>query len=207
MCARGRRAFRPSTHRVFSSRRRGRSRSRRSRKAAQPQPLRRTQPQCAGDAAAAPSGPPPARLTENGGFLLPNVSLTEMIDILAKRMKINYILDPGVKGSVTIYTYGEVKAVDLMPLLETILRVNGATIVQVGDLYRIVPINRVSQLPLPPMTEIDPKTLPDDERMILEPGVSQVRHGRGVGQAHPAISGRRRLDVDLRSGQPAAHPG
>ena len=115
----------------------------------------------------APSGPPPARLTENGGFLLPNVSLTEMIDILAKRMKINYILDPGVKGSVTIYTYGEVKAVDLMPLLETILRVNGATIVQVGDLYRIIPINRVSQLPLPPTVEPDPKTLPDDERMIL----------------------------------------
>jgi general secretion pathway protein D len=80
--------------------------------------------------APAPSGPPPGRLTENGGFLLPNVSLTEMIDILAKRMKINYILDPGVKGSVTIYTYGEVKAVDLMPLLETILRVNSATIVQ-----------------------------------------------------------------------------
>ena len=116
---------------------------------------------------AAPSGPPPARLTENGGFLLPNVSLTEMIDILAKRMKINYILDPGVSGSVTIYTYGEVKAVDLMPLLETILRVNSATIVQVGDLYRIVPINRVSQLPLPPTTDVDPKTLPDDERMIL----------------------------------------
>jgi general secretion pathway protein D len=90
-----------------------------------------------------------------------------MIDILAKRMKINYILDPGVRGSVTIYTYGEVKAVDLMPLLETILRVNSATIVQVGDLYRIVPINRVSQLPLSPTTDLDPKTLPDDERMIL----------------------------------------
>jgi general secretion pathway protein D len=117
--------------------------------------------------APAPSGPPPGRLTENGGFLLPNVSLTEMIDILAKRMKINYILDPGVKGSVTIYTYGEVKAVDLMPLLETILRVNSATIVQVGDLYRIIPINRVSQLPLPPTVAADPKTLPDDERMIL----------------------------------------
>jgi general secretion pathway protein D len=120
-----------------------------------------------GTTAAASSGTPPARLTENGGFMLPNVSLTEMIDILARRMKINYILDKGVGGSVTIYTYGEVKAVDLMPLLETILRVNGATIVQVGDLYRIVPINRVSQLPLPPTTDVDPKTLPDDERMIL----------------------------------------
>jgi general secretion pathway protein D len=140
--------------------------------AAQPQPAQQqpqpAQPQANALAtAAAPSGPSPARLTENGGFLLPNVSLTEMIDILAKRMKINYILDPGVRGSVTIYTYGEVKAVDLMPLLETILRVNSATIVQVGDLYRIVPINRVSQLPLPPTTDLDAKTLPDDERMIL----------------------------------------
>jgi general secretion pathway protein D len=134
----------------------------------QPAPQQGTPQQVNAPATPAPSGPPPARLTENGGFLLPNVSLTEMIDILAKRMKINYILDPGVKGSVTIYTYGEVKAVDLMPLLETILRVNGATIVQVGDLYRIIPINRVSQLPLPPTVEADPKTLPDDERMILD---------------------------------------
>ena len=71
-----------------------------------------------------------------------------MVDVLAKMMKINYILDPRVKGSVTIYTYGEVKEVDLMPLLETILRVNGATMVKVGDLYRIVPVNSISQLPL-----------------------------------------------------------
>ena len=125
------------------------------------------QPTNAPGAPAAPSGTQPGRLTENGGFLLPNVSLTEMIDILAKRLKINYILDKGVNGAVTIYTYGEVKAVDLMPLLETILRVNGAAIVQVGDLYRIVPINKISQLPLPPVTDVNPKTLPDDERMIL----------------------------------------
>ena len=121
-------------------------------------------------APAAQAAPPPtaaARLTDSGGFLLDNVSLTEMIDILAKRLKINYILDPSVKGSVTIYTYGEVRPVDLMPLLETILRVNNATMVQVGDLYRIVPIKAVSQLPLSPVVNPDPKTLPDDERMIL----------------------------------------
>ena len=68
-----------------------------------------------------------------------------MIDVLAKQLKINYILDPAVKGgSVTIYTYGEVKPVDLMPLLHTILRINGLAMVQVGDLYRIVPIKQVS---------------------------------------------------------------
>ena len=102
-------------------------------------------------------------------YMIPNASLTEFIDIMARRLKINYILDPQVRqGSVTLYTYGEVKPVDLMTLLQTVLRVNGATMVQVGDLYRIVPINKISALPMPPMTDADPKTLPDDERMILD---------------------------------------
>jgi general secretion pathway protein D len=99
--------------------------------------------------------------------MVPGASLTEMIDILARRLRINYILDPRVKGTVTIYTYGEVRPVDLMQLLQTILRMNGATIVQVGDLYRIIPIAQVSQMPLEPQVNVDPKTLPDDERMTL----------------------------------------
>ena len=94
------------------------------------------------------------RLTDSGAFIMPNASLTEMIDLLAKRLKINYILDPGVKGTVSIFTYGEVKPVDYMPLLETILRVNGSAMVKVGDTYRIVPVNRINQLPLQPMVKI-----------------------------------------------------
>ena len=117
--------------------------------------------------AAPAQGTAPARLTDTGGFLVSGASLTEMIDILARRLKINYILDPRVKGSVSVFTYGEVKPVDLMQLLQTILRVNGATMVQVGDLYRIVPVAAVSQLPLDPVVNVDPKTLPDDERMTL----------------------------------------
>ena len=117
--------------------------------------------------AAIPAAPASPRLAESRGFLLGGASLTEMIDVLAKMLKINYILDPRVKGSVTIYTYGEVKEVDLMPLLETILRVNGATMVKVGDLYRIVPVGSVSQLPLDPAMNADPKSLPEDERMVL----------------------------------------
>ena len=115
--------------------------------------------------APAAAGPAPV---SGFDYMIPNASLTEFIDIMARRLKINYILDPGVRGSVTLYTYGEVKPVDLMTLLQTVLRVNGATMVQVGDLYRIVPINKISALPMAPMTDADPKTLPDDERMILD---------------------------------------
>jgi len=115
-----------------------------------------------------PAAASPAPVT-GFDYMIPNASLTEFIDIMARRLKINYILDPAVgKGSVTLYTYGEVKPVDLMTLLQTVLRVNGATMVQVGDLYRIVPINKISSLPMTPMMDADPKTLPEDERMILD---------------------------------------
>ncbi|MEI9976518.1 MAG: hypothetical protein WDO73_33355 [Ignavibacteriota bacterium] len=82
----------------------------------------------------------------------------------------NYVLDPTVanKGSVSLFTYGEQKPTDLLTLLQTILRVNGATIVQVGDLYRIIPINRISALPIDPMVNADQKSLPQDERMLLD---------------------------------------
>src|SRR5205807_10410980 len=123
-----------------------------------------------GQAAPAGQNAPPAQINRLSGsqpFLLGAVSLTEMIDVLAKELKINYILDPRVTGKVTIYTYGEVKPVELMPLLETILRVNGATIVKVGEFYRILPIKEISSLPLEPIMNADPKTLPDDERMLL----------------------------------------
>ena len=52
-----------------------------------------------------------------------------------------------------------------MPLLETILRVNGAALVKVGDLYRVMPVGNVAQAPLPPA--VNGKDFPDDERMAL----------------------------------------
>src|ERR1017187_4493747 len=106
----------------------------------QPQPQPQQQPpQPAQPGASQPQTPPATnapRLTDSGAFMMPNASLTEMIALLAERLKINYILDPAVKGSVSIFTYGEIKSVDYMPLLETILRVNGDAMVKVGDMYR-----------------------------------------------------------------------
>ena len=69
---------------------------------------------------------------------------------------------------MSLFTYGESRPTDMMTLLQTVLRVNGAAIVKVGDLYRIIPINKISALPLDPMVNVDQKTLPQDERMILD---------------------------------------
>ncbi len=118
---------------------------------------------------AQPAAPATQTAAQQPGIVLnlPNANLTDVIDILARRLKINYILDPRVKGSVNINTYGEIRAVDVRSLLETILRINGATMVQVGDLFRIVPVADAGRLPLKPQVNPNPQDIPEDERMSL----------------------------------------
>jgi general secretion pathway protein D len=105
--------------------------------------------------------------TSQEGFFLnfQGAPLTEVIAVLARRLGINYILDPRVSGSVTINTYGEIKAIDTRALLETVLRINNAAMVQVGNIYRIVLVQQVGRLPLSVQTGL--RDFPDDERLIL----------------------------------------
>jgi len=50
-------------------------------------------------------------------------------------------------------------------LLDTILRMNGAVMVQVGDLYRIVPAADAVHLPISP--KLSSSEMPTGEEMIL----------------------------------------
>ena len=113
-----------------------------------------------------PAQTPPSNISVPGALNLTGASLLEVIDVLARDLHINYILDSRVKGgSVTINTYGEIKAMDVRPLLETILRMNGYQMVQVGNIYRIVPVAEAGRLPVAPDSNVT--NLPDDERLIL----------------------------------------
>jgi general secretion pathway protein D len=112
-----------------------------------------------------PALPPP---TVPGGLNLNNASLFEVINLLAQDLHINYILDPGVKnGTVTINTYGAVRDLDLRPLLETILRMNGLAMVQVDNIFRIIPAANIARQPVSPISETDGSKLSDDERLVL----------------------------------------
>ncbi len=112
-----------------------------------------------------PALPPP---TVPGGLNLNNASLFEVINLLAQDLHINYILDASVKnGTVTINTYGAVRDLDLRPLLETILRMNGLAMVQVGNIFRIVPAANIARQPVSPISETDGNKLSDDERLVL----------------------------------------
>ena len=104
-----------------------------------------------------------------GGMVLnlDGASLRQLIDLLAQRLRINYILDPRVDGEVIIRTYGEIRSVEIRSVLETVLRINGASMVQVGDLYRIVPAADAAQLPIRPMVNPTAQQIPQGEQLIL----------------------------------------
>ncbi|HET8547260.1 MAG TPA: hypothetical protein VFL57_04615, partial [Bryobacteraceae bacterium] len=69
-----------------------------------PQPAKPEQPNKATLEAEQKNIPATLPAATTGGLNLQNASLTEVIDVLARQLKINYILDPRVKGSVTINT-------------------------------------------------------------------------------------------------------
>ena len=112
-----------------------------------------------------PAAPAPATV---GAFNITNGSLLQVIDMLAQDLHINYVLDSSVKnGSVTINTYGPVRPTDLRPLLENILRMNNLAMVQVGNIFRIVPAPNISHQPVDPISQTDPSKIPEDERLVL----------------------------------------
>jgi general secretion pathway protein D len=130
---------------------------------AQTAPAQTTPAQTAPPPAPAPAHP---AIQVPAGLNLTNASLTEVIDILARDLKINYVLDPKVQGKVTINTYGELHAVDVRNLLETILRMNKFSMVQVGNIFRIVPAADAAQLPVDPQMDI--KSFGDTEQVVLD---------------------------------------
>ena len=109
-----------------------------------------------------PAAPQPVSI---GNLSLNNVSLTEVIDQMARLLKINYTLDPRVKGGVILNTYGETRNLDARNVLETILRINNAGMVQEGDLYHIVPLTDIAKQPL--KLNINAKDMPEDDQTML----------------------------------------
>lgn len=98
---------------------------------------------------AAPAAPSPTISGERISLNFNRVDLVEVIHVLAQHMRLNYTVDPEVKGTVTIHSSEPLKKEDLMPVFNQILRMNGAVAVKMGNLYRIAPIKEGKGLARP----------------------------------------------------------
>ncbi len=96
---------------------------------------------------------------------LDNADIYQVIHIIADNLALNYIIDPGIKGTVNINTSGTLRRSDLLPILETLLKINGATMVKVGNFYQILPTAAAIRQPLP---VIQANQAPGDDQIVIQ---------------------------------------
>ena len=83
-------------------------------------------------------------MDENEEYLIlnfENTNIKTIVSTFAELLEFNYILAPGVGGSVTIQSYKRIPTKDLFQIFQSILEINGLTAVQVGKFYHIIPMN------------------------------------------------------------------
>jgi general secretion pathway protein D len=97
----------------------------------------------ASSGASPPASPQGAAAGQNGDVTLNFVDtdIREIIRaILGATLKLDFTIDPAVHGTGSIETATPLPRSALLPALETVLNQNGATLVQRGGIYAVVPI-------------------------------------------------------------------
>jgi general secretion pathway protein D len=102
------------------------------------------------------------------GFRLDNADLLQFVNLVASELKLNYVVDPAVKGQVTISTAGNLRREDLFPILQTVLKMNGAMAVKIGNFYRIAPLAAGPKNSAGFSTGLNGATLPEDDRLLMQ---------------------------------------
>ncbi len=66
-----------------------------------------------------------------------------MQTVLGNLLKVNYLIDPRVKGNITFRSIAPVPYDEILPIMEVILRINGIAIVENSGIYRVIPISDI----------------------------------------------------------------
>jgi general secretion pathway protein D len=112
--------------------------------------------------------PDPKEETDKVNLNFEDAELSEVVRTLASLLKLNYILDPNIKGKVTINTAGAVDKKDLLSVFFQILEVNGLTAVKQGQLYRVLDTKEASRMPIAILKGQDQREVPPEERIIIQ---------------------------------------
>ncbi len=114
----------------------------------------------------------PAQTTPEDQVLLnfEDTDIREVVKvILGDMLQLNYILDPAVRGGVTMQTAAPIARKDLLPTLETLLRMNNATLVKNGEQYQVIPVLKATHGLLTPRLAQESRPLPTGHNLIIRP--------------------------------------
>ena len=94
---------------------------------------------------------PPATPSGRGGDTTLNFADTDIREVVAQILGATlgqtYTIDPGVHGTATLRTAQPLSREQLLPVLQTLLAQNGASLVETGGVYRVLPTAAAAAAP------------------------------------------------------------
>lgn len=93
-----------------------------------------------------PRAPQPRVASGTVSFFFDDADIFEVAQtIFGDVLKVNYIIDPKVRGRVNFRTVTPIPKDEVLPVMEIILRLNGIGFVEERGIYNIVPLDEVSR--------------------------------------------------------------
>jgi type II secretory pathway component GspD/PulD (secretin) len=104
--------------------------------------------------------PKPEKKQADVSFFFDDADVYEVIQtIFGEVLKVNYIVDPKIKGRVNFRTTTPIPKDEVLPVMEIILRLNGIAIIEERGLYRIIALADIAKEPAPIRFGRDPNAV------------------------------------------------
>jgi len=97
-----------------------------------------------------------------------DADLRDVIDMISSITEENFILSPGLEARITIHSAKKIPTSEVLSVFESILEVNGMSLIRSGEFYKIVPSTTVKQKPLEVQKGRQAETIPPQDRPITQ---------------------------------------
>ena len=115
-----------------------------------------------------PSLPKKIKTEEDVSLNFEEADIKDIIITFCELLKVDYILDPGISGKITLQTFNKVKVKDLFHILEKILVLNKLTVIKTGSFYRFMPIESAKKESQDIYVGKNSKLIPSRDRLITQ---------------------------------------
>ncbi|MGA1795785.1 MAG: secretin N-terminal domain-containing protein [bacterium] len=94
--------------------------------------------------------------------------IAQILNAVSETLGMNFIMSPGAKGTITMQTSKPVPASELFQILQSVLEVNGLTLVPSGRYFKLVAGKEAKQYPIKVVSGKEGEQLPPEDTFITQ---------------------------------------
>lgn len=115
-----------------------------------------------------PAIPEELRRTKEISLNFESVDIREIIQTFSELLKLDYIIEPGISGNITLHTSNKIPVQNLFRMFEQILALNNIAIIKKGNFYHFLPMPEAKRNPIGIYHGKDRHAIPDEDRLIIQ---------------------------------------